>query len=82
MAERASAIDPARATDGGSSTGSPGVPVFEPEAPVADAGVRLHGLYETRFDDRRQAGKMAVWAELTRYFGRWVDATKPVIDVG
>lgn len=59
-----------------------GVPVFDSPATAADTGVRLQGLYETRFDDRRQAGKMAVWAELTQFFGRWVDRTKPVIDVG
>lgn len=50
--------------------------------PQRDDLAHLHGIYRTRFDDRRQAGKMAVWAELCRYFARWIDPDKPVIDVG
>jgi SAM-dependent methyltransferase len=41
----------------------------------------LDGVYQTRFDERRQAGKMAVWAELSAYLARWIDPDQPVIDV-
>jgi SAM-dependent methyltransferase len=41
----------------------------------------LDGIYESRFDERRQAGKMAVWAELSAFLSRWVDPSRPVIDV-
>lgn len=41
----------------------------------------LDGIYRTRFDERRQAGKMAVWAEIARYLARWVDPSRPALDV-
>jgi SAM-dependent methyltransferase len=40
-----------------------------------------HGVYETRFDDRDVATKMAVWAVLARYLGRWVDPNRPILDI-
>lgn len=48
---------------------------------TADPLAHLDGIYETRFDERRQAGKMAVWAEVCDFLRRWIDQAKPVIDV-
>ena len=80
MADRTPTLDSRSETEQDALV-SRGVPVFD-VSPAPDGAVRLQGIYETRFDDRRQAGKMAVWAELGRYLGRWVDPAKPVIDVG
>ena len=41
----------------------------------------LDDVYETRFDERTVRGKMAVWREIVRYIGRWIDPTAPVLDI-
>jgi SAM-dependent methyltransferase len=51
------------------------------EKPRTGELAELDGIYRTRFDERRQAGKMAVWAEIARFLDRWVDPSRPVIDV-
>jgi SAM-dependent methyltransferase len=42
----------------------------------------LEGIYRSWFDERRQAGKMTVWAEIAQFLERWVDPSKPVLDIG
>jgi SAM-dependent methyltransferase len=42
----------------------------------------LEAVYETRFDERAQRGKMPVWAEIVRYLGRFIAADLPVLDIG
>jgi SAM-dependent methyltransferase len=52
-------------------------------APKPDLGDdRLEAVYETRFDERARRGKLAVWAEIVRYLERFIDADRPVLDVG
>lgn len=41
----------------------------------------LDQLYESRFDEREVSAKQVVWAEITRFLQRYVDASKPVLDI-
>lgn len=42
----------------------------------------LDAVYEARFDERARRGKLAVWAEITRYLQRFIAADQPVLDIG
>lgn len=41
----------------------------------------LQELYESRFDEREVAAKQAIWDEIARYLQRFVDPTRPVLDL-
>ena len=41
----------------------------------------LPDLYEARFGEREVSAKDAVWREIVRYLGRWIDPKSPVLDV-
>ncbi len=41
----------------------------------------LPELYEARFDEREVSAKDAVWREIVRFLGRYIDASAPVLDV-
>jgi SAM-dependent methyltransferase len=66
---------------GDSGPAGPKPPYAVTIRPERDGIAHLDGIYQTRFDDRRQAGKMAVWAELTAFLHRWIDPARPVIDI-
>lgn len=42
---------------------------------------RLPELYEARFDEREVSAKDAVWREIVRFLGRYIDADQPVLDL-
>lgn len=39
-------------------------------------------VYRGRFDERDHRAKMAAWAPLVDHLSRWVDLTRPVLDIG
>ncbi len=41
----------------------------------------LPELYEARFDEREVSAKDAVWREIVRYLGRYIDPAAPVLDL-
>jgi SAM-dependent methyltransferase len=41
----------------------------------------LDQTYDARFDEADRAGKMAIWAEITRYLQRFVRPDAPVLDI-
>ncbi|OGO52998.1 MAG: hypothetical protein A2Z32_02490 [Chloroflexi bacterium RBG_16_69_14] len=41
----------------------------------------LPELYEARFDEREVSAKDAVWREIVRFLGRYIDAGAPVLDL-
>lgn len=42
----------------------------------------LDEIYQVRFDERERRAKMAVWAEIVPFLGRYMDADRPVVDIG
>jgi 2-polyprenyl-3-methyl-5-hydroxy-6-metoxy-1,4-benzoquinol methylase len=41
----------------------------------------LPDLYEARFDEREISAKDAVWREIVRFLGQWIDPAAPVLDI-
>jgi SAM-dependent methyltransferase len=41
----------------------------------------LDHLYKARFDEREVSAKQRVWDEIARYLQRYVDPTRPVLDI-
>jgi SAM-dependent methyltransferase len=47
-------------------------------APVTEA---LSEIYESRFNEREATAKTELWREIVAYLSRWIDPTRPVLDV-
>jgi SAM-dependent methyltransferase len=60
-----------------------GVPVMaEPSGAVTDLPRLLDTTYEARFDDAERQAKMAIWAPIVDFLGRYIDADRPFLDLG
>jgi SAM-dependent methyltransferase len=41
----------------------------------------LDSIYAVRFDERERRSKMAIWAEIVPFLARFIDPSRPVVDV-
>jgi SAM-dependent methyltransferase len=59
------------------------VPVMaEPSDYVTQFPGSLETTYEARFNEDERRAKVAIWAQIVEFLGRYIDADRPILDLG